>query len=766
MINIKEKLASCGKIFNTTKLIDHLIKDEDYFILEKDNKFLCAIDALKIIRKIKHRDLLELIVGIDDSKKFLNYLYNKIIHITPTTFILYTDEDIENWFDEDNIVQNILDSYPEYNFIFYKDMEFDYNQLNEKNQFEFISTAYDIEEARFFNHIMPHKHYPHLYSIIRYPKLIEVFDDNRKPLIPFILPLDSEKLEGQDYIKIKLNGMKPVKDQNYFVRNLGGSCEAALIKEINFDFFFDIEVTFNLFNVYEGNRIIKQDGIDYQGLFFYADKEQDDNTCPNTKIHFEDDGTIAEDYMASDIYTAIPIRYESIQALLNNQVNENNFMVNNILTGLGFQENFEFGNQNRIVHKFDKRIKHFDLGTYLIITTEENHYNYYIKHSIELAENPPIPVRIIALCDEDTHTAVLLMSNLAVKNKPGDYLDEISRNTLKIKATPEMINNYPYLLHEEDNIKFMNFYKFIEEAWAIKIVGKARHLIISSNLSDPDDLRTKQTFNHIKAGFLYATSIYTDSEELGKIIDTDITEYLEKPYGDSIYDYASSYYSEVTALLYNETYKDYIVERVDFAVVDLFYLLMIQFEDSAIENASTQISKFINYYQTNSGSIKKKRSRIQFAENTLDSIDKIYEEYSLTLDFWSVRSNYNTSNKVLKVMREHFNIDEDIERLERNTSAMRNIYSAKQTRSSRFSALLLSIVGVIFTLQNLSDLFSSIVENRSDDVSSIEKAIFTSLDALMMIRLFIGLVIIWFGFKLLINSMNNRKENHSYKKKK
>ena len=44
------------------------------------------------------------------------------------------------------------------------------------------------------------------------------------------------------------------------------------------------------------------------------------------------------------------------------------------------------------------------------------------------------------------------------------------------------------------------------------------------------------------------------------------------------------------------TYKDYVVERIDFAVVELFYMELIVLELAAIYNASSNISKFINNY--------------------------------------------------------------------------------------------------------------------------------------------------------------------------
>ncbi len=736
------------------KIFTKLNKDEDYYLLEKGTNYVLSIDIAKLFRKYHQRTLLDIFKNLKNNTDFIKYLYNKVVHITPTTFFLFTNIKINDWFNDDSIVQNMLDTFPEYNFFFYLDENFDIDKINEKNRYFFNSTAYDCEEYRFFNYLNPHKNFPNFYSIIRYPKLLEIFDDNRKPLIPFLLPVNSPLLEGYEYEKVRLNGFKPATDLTYFIRDLGKNCEACLIKEIDFDFFFEMEVTFNLFSVYEGNRIIRHNGTDYQALFFYSNQEDKNNKYPKTKKHTEN-GIITEDYMASDIYTVIPIKYDNLKILNQKKVIENNFMVNNILTGLGFQDDFEFGNQNRMVRQFDKRVKFFDLGTVNIITSDEDHYNYYIKNLIELDEQMPIPVRLIALCDEDTHTAVLILANLAVKDKPGNYLDEISRNRLIIDPTEEIKSTYSSIVQEENGIEFINFYKYLKLAYHFTMVGTPRNLIISSNLYNATDPVVKERFFHIKAGFLYGVSIYNDSEELGKIIDPELLEYLEKPYGDSIYDYASSYYSEINALLYDETYKDYIVERVDFAVVDLMYLILIQFEYAAIENASSAISSFINYYQVRGHSGKKKR-KMFFAENTLDSIDKIHEEYSLTLDFWNVQSNYHSSNKVLQTMRERFKIDADIERLERTTEAMRNIYTAKQTRSSRFSGLLLSLVGIIFTLQQLSDLFESIIKNDGNVLTSIEEFIFNSLDGLLMIRVFLGLFIIWLGVKIVVNSINNR----------
>ena len=746
-----------NKYLNFDLLFKKLTKGIDYYVLERNDEIICCLDLLKLYRKYSVNYLLKCFKGKrKDNIKYLHFLYHKVIHITPTTFLILTNINVGDWFKKDSLVKNMLDTFPEYNFIFQNTTSFDYEKINDQNKYYFNSTAYSCEEYRYYDYIKQDKNYPSFYTIIRYPKLLEVFDDNRKETVPFLLPLNSPLLASLGkYVKVELNGMKPSSDLTYFVRNLGGKCEAAMVKDINFDEFFKMEVTFNLFNVFEGNRIIKYDNKDYQCLYFYSPYDDEYlNKYPNTKKESKD-GIINEDYMASDIYTIVPISYDNLKILERHRSAENNFMVNNILTGLGFQDNFEFGNQNHIVRKFNTRVKHFDLGTIFILTSDENHYNYYVKNTVELDGHHPIPVRLIALVDEDTHTGLLLLANLAVKDKPGNYLDEISRNHLIIEPGIDAKKAYPSLIEEEDGVEFFNFYKYIEQAFMLKMVGTPRSLIVSSYLENTDDVVLKEQYNHIKSGFLYGVSIYTDAEELGKIIDEDLLKYLEKPFGDAIYDYSSAYYSEINVLLFNETYKDYIVERIDFAVVDLMYLVLIQFEYAAIENASTSISSFINYYQVKG--TKKLKGKINFAENTLDSIDKIYEEYSLTLDFWDVRSNYNSSNKVLQTMRQRFKIEDDIARLERNTNAMKDIYNARQTRSTRIAAIIVSIVGSVLTLQSLSGLFQEI-NNSDSELSIIEKFVYTRVSVVFMIRVFLGAAILWFGLKAIINSINNHSK--------
>lgn len=750
-------IKNLSNYLNIDYLFEKLEENRDYYILEQGEEIACCVDLLKLYRKMPVKELVKFLKGDKyENLKLLDYLYHKVIHITPTTFVLFTNVEINNWFIKDSIVKNMIDTFPEYNFVFQKVDEFDIDKINDQNQYFFNSTAYDCEEYRYYDHIMQDKKYPMFYTIVRYPKLLEVFDDNRKETVPFLLPLNSPFLEDLgEYTKVELIGMKPSSDLTYFVRSLGGKCEAAMVYDVNFDQFFRMEVTFNLFTCFEGNRIIKIDDKDYQCLYFYSPYDDMDlNKYPNTKEENHDD-VVLEDYMASDIYTVIPITYDNIKILRKHQSIENNFMVNNILTGLGFQENFEFGNQTRIVRKFHSRVKFFDLGTEYILTSDENHYNYYIKNPVQLDGHKAVPVRLICLIDEDTHTGVLMLVNLAVKDKPGNYLDEISRNHLMIEPRGKVKEKYAYLLEEIEDVQLISFYKYIKDAYNIKMVGSPRSLIISSYLENTDDPVLKEQYDHIKSGFLYGVSIYTDAEELGKIIDPELLEYLEKPYGDAIYDYSSIYYSEIVALLFNETYKDYIVERIDFAVVDLMYLVLIQFEDAAIQNASTAISSFINYYQVKG--TKNLKNIINFADNTLDSIDRIYEEYSLTLDFWDAKSNYYSSNKILKIMRERFKIEDDIARLERNTTAMKDIYTARQTRSGRFTAILLSIVGSVLTLQSLGGLFGDIQSSEAK-LLPIEDFIFSNVTVILMIRLFLGGAILWFGIKAILNSISNHRK--------
>ena len=203
-------------------------------------------------------------------------------------------------------------------------------------------------------------------------------------------------------------------------------------------------------------------------------------------------------------------------------------------------------------------------------------------------------------------------------------------------------------------------------------------------------------------------------EELGKLTAYEFEDVLTKELGDAVYDYSSEYISKSVVLECGDTYKDYCVERIDFAVVALYYIELLAIEDSAIGNCDTGISDFINnYYERNvTFGQKVKRLFLGFTSSeVLGQIDDLVFEYAKTIDFWNPQLNYSSSMLRLEMMRERFKISEDVELLDRDREEITSIYESKKGGISKILGFFVGFFAVFSTVQGVYEMYSSAVES-------------------------------------------------------
>ena len=621
--------------------------------------------------------------------KELKFFKKEINDVCPTTCLFITNLNFKSWFIDGSPIKALLSAFPCYNLLGLTNEPITQENIDESNEertYSFSSTYKADMDTWYYNKV--HKMYRsslntdyHYYNICRYPELLEVYDDYRNETIPMIFPLDNplEKLEEYQGkgMPIKLTGFEVVKEsQNYyFTSKINSEIDALLYPAVDYHTFFDIETSFDLFHVHEGLRVYNIDKVSYQALFFYSFGVSDDYLFTEPKQESTDIAA-SEDKMVADIYSTMPVRYEDIKTLSKTKTIENNFVVKNLITGLRFQENYEFGNENHNVRKYQDRVVRFDLGTVNVLIREEPHYNYYQKDKVCMAMDRPIPIRLMITADVDTHSAVLYLLNYGCKHKPSYYLNEVSTNGIILAPTEQEINSGEFeVRYSEEGIPYISFYQYILKKFGLKKMGTPRHLILSPFLGDcPENASEplKESYKEIKSSLLYARTLFEDAEELGKIVDNNLDIIYRKKWGDAIFDYSTTYITKTTVLQYADTYKDYLAERIDFAVVTLFYFEVLQLEDSAVQIATNSISKFIDTYQIE-GRKNSKNSKQISTEATLNIIEDIYEEYAKTMDLWDVEMNLLSSNRLITTMRRKFEIQKDIDQLSRNKNSIEQI---------------------------------------------------------------------------------------------
>lgn len=763
-----------GKILYTTindTFIYSIFLDVGQCFNHKENTFviLKALKAIgkkdKVVEQAKKRKKQKQPHVSEGFKKEVKFIKKEIYDVCPTTCLFITNLNFNNWFIDGSPIKALLNAFPCYNLLGITDEEITQEQIDESNEertYSFSSVYKADMDIWYFNKVF--KMYRsnlnaeyNYYNICRYPELLEVYDDYRNTHIPMIFPLNNPLEQKEEYkgkgIPIKVKGFYVTKEsQNYyFTSKINNEVDALLYPEVDYQTFFDIETSFDLFHVHEGLRVYKINNESYQALFFYSFGVSDDYLFTEPKQESTDE-VASEDKMIADIYSTMPVRYENVDKLYAGRTIENNFVVKNLITGLRFQENYEFGNENHNVRKYQDRVVRFDLGTVNVLIREEPHYNYYQKDKVVLATERAIPIRLMITADIDTHSAVLFLLNYGCKHKPSYFLNEVSTNGIILLPTEEQLNSGEYeVRYSEEGIPYISFYQFIEKKFGLRKMGTPRHLILSPFLGDcPEDASEslKESYKEIKSSLLYARTLFEDAEELGKIVDYSLDIIYRKKWGDAVFDYSTTYITKTTVLQYADTYKDYLAERIDFAVVTLFYLEVLQLEDSAIQIATNSISKFIDAYQLEDRKTNKSNSNIS-SENALNLIEDIYEEYAKTIDLWNVELNLYSSNKALTTMRRKFGIQKDLDQLNRNRNGIEQIYEGKQNNIQKRNSLFLGAVSIILTVSTAVDIINAIIERVS---GNWPENVTTFLDTYLM-AIIIGFAVIcvlgWFGFRAL-----------------
>ncbi len=740
-----------------------------------------VLNALRSIAKYKPTTNLEKDQQINTlNEKYrneINYLKKDINDVCPTTCLFITNLNFDSWFISGSPIKALLSAFPCYNLLGLTNEKITQEQIdasNETRTYSFSSVYKADMDIWYFNKVFkmyqsnlnPDYHY---YNICRYPELLEVFDDYRNQTIPMIFPLNNPLEEKEDYkgkgLPIKLSGFDVKKEsQNYyFTSKINHEIDALLYPAVDYKTFFDIETSFDLFHVHEGLRVYNIDDKSYQALFFYSFGISEDYLFTEEKQESTDE-VASEDKMVADIYSTMPVRYEDIETLFEARTIENNFVVKNLITGLRFQENYEFGNENHNVRKYQDRVVRFDLGTVNVLIREEPHYNYYQKDKVVMATERPIPIRLMITADIDTHSAVLYLLNYGCKHKPSYYLNEVSTNGIILLPTEQEIESGDYeVRYSEEGIPYISFYAYIQKRFGLKKMGTPRHLILSPFLGDcPDDASEslKESYKEIKSALLYARTLFEDAEELGKIVDNNLDIIYHKKWGDAVFDYSTTYITKTTVLQYADTYKDYLAERIDFAVVTLFYFEVLQLEDSAIQIATNSISKFIDAYQIEDRKGRKGAKNVS-SENALNLIEDIYEEYAKTMDLWDVEMNLLSSNRLIATMRKKFEIEKDLVQLNRNRNGIEQIYQGKQSNIQKRNSLLLAAVSLVITISTVVEVLQAALSEISSNWPQIYQDIINKY--LMMI--IIGVAIIGvFGFFAYRKIMKDRDKNVIKKK--
>ena len=112
-------------------------------------------------------------------------------------------------------------------------------------------------------------------------------------------------------------------------------------------------------------------------------------------------------------------------------------------------------------------------------------------------------------------------------------------------------------------------------------------------------------------------------------------------------------------------------------------------------------------------------------------------------------------------MRKKFEIQKDVENLKRNHKEIQQIYDNRQQNASGKSTFIISIVGIILTVLNILEIYSSAVTDPQENqfLTGVEKVLFENLSAVNVIRIALVLILCYYFIYLLVKTSFNKRKH-------
>lgn len=343
-----------------------------------------------------------------------------------------------------------------------------------------------------------------------------------------------------------------------------------------------------------------------------------------------------------DVFVSIPIEYTSIQKIETFALEDESC---SILKDMDFRTHYEAGIPSKLERVDDlaglkNRIKRYCLGKIKIqIFSEITLENY---SNIGEPVGPAATVDIYVSIDINSNCGVLTWYSLSCPFLISHLFDTIIRNQLMV------INEGVYV----------NFYDYLQSNYGM--IKRGTPKIFSVFPCDKSKLSKSQL-----ASLLMAETIYPDGENFGELIDDDILAVVNREHGMGQYDRAIVYAYTNTILQFSKDFRGNINDRLCEESISLFYIELILFEEAAIHIADRSI---INMFTTGES-----KDPVDF----LSQVDAIYDCYSRTIDFWSIKVNYPSSQKSITMLRNAFHIKEQLEEMNRNREQLQIAFNAK-----------------------------------------------------------------------------------------
>lgn len=400
---------------------------------------------------------------------------------------------------------------------------------------------------------------------------------------------------------------------------------------------------------------------------------------------------------------SFPIEYIDLEQITQKSVKSYDKTIAHLLDVLDFRTHYESGvpkrwqsNGGKNSNSFKDRIKRYYLGKIEISIFEESNVETYIKGGDQIGQ--PALVDVILSIDTYSNCGVVSIISLSLPFLLSHFLDNVIRNQLMVRK----------------NDNWVNFYEMINIDFGLIKRGSPKAFVnIHKDRSELSD--------NILSSLLFLETIYAEDEGMGCIVDKDILQLLGDKNGLGQYKYASVYAYSNIVLQISSKFSSTVYDRIASESITLFYIELVLFEESAICITNEQITDFFSQKQN------------RLPNNALRTINRIFKDYSKTIEFWDIQVNYPSSKKSLKMIRDAFGIEGLLKRLERNQNQLQQLFETQRDILDRIEASMLNYIVLTLTLLQLVTILLPFVFTTPELITSPKAFVFSGMAVVLIV---------------------------------
>ena len=649
--------------------------DGKYILFENEasKMIVCLIDMNYVYSKKNSNQWAKMIVHLisEDVFKKIKTIGNDTFMIS--AWLVTPQENSKSFFSE--CITKLKKIYREYHFIIHQSEKIDLITENIKHfyhKFGFRYTYHILPEIETIEISFENSENEFLYLAIPKTANVEVlFQESDVQISSYIL---------ENYCHLPSNPL-------VFVREEFSECEAKILK-ITYDKLLSYQRYLNIFNLKEHFEILKEDSYDSLQskniLVYTVEKSYDQETIFNDYLKEMIKTRKSEWSLIPDVVLMYPVSVLDKDKILNS-VNEYDSDINAYMHYLDVRLQCETGvpyghDGADMMARFKKRISRHYLGATKFKITRDMIMD--ILDNDDISVGADIYMHMMVAIDAESDVGVLYVISLSSPFLLSYLLDNVVRNQLMVATQDGMKNLYEHML----------------ENWSLKISGTPKSYVTIPK--DKESLDSQQL-----AALLMSETIYEEGEDFSKIVDKGIIQIVEEPNGMGQYDIAYVGVTLNTFIQFYPSYSGSMQYRLFWNSVTAFYIELILFEEAAVTRFNRSLVELMS------------DANKDLPEAFLEKNRGITNEYLRSVEFWDVQLNYPSSQRSIKMIREAFNENDLLSRMERYQTQVQNIFEInrelvdreaekaekKSNDNMNFILFVLTIVSTISAIYGIVD---------------------------------------------------------------